>query len=123
MGANRSLMGRLGLHPLAGFGVFAVDLMLFGKETATAFTTWPISVAVAVVLAFGVRYIQRELYGDSPKAALGKAIVVGVLTAIPTAIPGLATATGGTLGAAYLLLGGARRKHPGEPALPEKETP
>lgn len=112
MNPTRLFLARLGLHPLAGFGVFAVDLMLFGKEAATAFTTWPVSVGVAIVLAVGVRHIQEKLYGDTPGAAKGKAIVVGVLTAIPTAIPGLATATGGMLGAAYLLTGSTRRKVP-----------
>ncbi len=44
---------KFGLHPLVGFGMVAVDTMLFGAESATLGISWPISIAVAVVLGIG----------------------------------------------------------------------
>ena len=36
-----------GLHPFVGFGMFAVDWMLFGPEAGTLGGSWPISIMVA----------------------------------------------------------------------------
>ncbi len=40
MDALKKFSQFFGLHPLVGFGMFAVDLMLFGVESATLQAGW-----------------------------------------------------------------------------------
>jgi hypothetical protein len=48
--------------------------------------------------------LQKRLYGDSWRAAVGKGSIVGILTAIPLPIASLTTLLGGVLGAGKVLL-------------------
>ncbi len=88
----------VGLHPFVGFGMFAVDVMLFAAETGTAGGSWLISIPVAMALSVPCILIQKYTFGDTWGAATGKGLMVGVLTAIPTALPGMFTLIGGGLG-------------------------
>ncbi|MEI6669018.1 MAG: hypothetical protein WCP29_12760 [Acidobacteriota bacterium] len=92
-----------GLHPLVGFGMFAVDWMLFGAEAVTAGLSWPVSIPVGAALAVPCLLIQRHSFGDSWGAAIGKGLLVGLLTAIPTALPSAVPLVGAVLGVARLL--------------------
>src|SRR5438876_1147340 len=78
-----------GLHPLAAFGMIAVDWMLFGEEAATFGAGWAVSVPIAAFLTLACILVQRHMYKDSWGAAMAKGIIIGLLTAIPTAIPTL----------------------------------
>lgn len=79
----RTLGQTFGLHPLAALGLFVIDWMLFGEEMATAGVGWLISLPVGVVLALVTFLIQKHSYRDATMPALCKALLVGVLTAIP----------------------------------------
>lgn len=105
MEKTRSLLDNVGLHPLVGFGMAALDAMLFGQEAATLGVTWPISVVVAVVFAGASVLIQRKGYGDDWLLAIGKGMVVGLLTAIPTAILAIVPIAGGVAGAWSMAFG------------------
>jgi len=112
MDALKKLSQSLGLHPLVGFGMFAVDMMLFGAETLTFELTWPISVAVGAALTIPSILIQRHSFKDSMGASIGKGMLVGVLTAIPTPLPALVPLLGGTLGTIQMLGSGKEKKAP-----------
>ncbi|MBT3336977.1 MAG: hypothetical protein HN855_05750 [Anaerolineae bacterium] len=105
MDALKKLSKSFGLHPLVGFGMFAVDMMLFGAETLTFELSWPISVAVGAALTIPSILIQRHSFKDNWGAAIGKGMLVGVLTGIPTPLPAIVPLLGGTLGTMQMLKG------------------
>lgn len=90
----------VGLHPLVGFGMVAVDMMLFGAGGPV------LGSAVAVIAGIGLiipcaliqRYGMRESWG----LAIGKSAMVGLLTAIPTPIPSVIPFLGALAGARLL---------------------
>lgn len=92
---------RYWLHPTSGLLILAVDWLFFAPEAAT----FEVAVIVTSPLAFlvttaGVFWIQRKRNRDSFGSALGKALLGGVVAAIPTSI-------GGTiLGTAILAVSG-----------------
>lgn len=93
-----------GLHPFVGFGMFTVDWMLFGGEAATLGVSWVISVPVGLALTIPSILLQKHSFGDSWGTAIGKGMMVGILTAIPLPLPSLVTFTGGALGVGKLML-------------------
>lgn len=95
----------VGLHPLSAFAMVAVDWMLFGGEATTLAVSWPVSVAVAFFLAIPCILVQRFAMKDHWGLAIGKGMIIGVLTAIPTSLPSILTFGGGVLGAAALIGG------------------
>ena len=98
----------LGLHPLTAVGMIAVDGMLFAAEAGTLSALWPVSVAVAAALTIPCILVQRYGYKDPWGLAVGKGMMVGVLTAIPTPLPSVISFTGGALGTASMLLSGGK---------------
>ena len=96
----------VGLHPIVGFGMFAVDTMLFGAESVSLGISWPISIAIAAGLTIGCVLIQKYQMREHWGLAIGKGIIVGILTAIPTSIPSIITVTGGVVGTVALLADG-----------------
>ena len=95
-----------GLHPLVGFGMFAVDMMLFGAETLTFELTLPLSVGIGAALTIPSILIQRYSFKDEWGAAIGKGMLIGVLTAIPTSLPSMVPLLGGALGTVQMLKSG-----------------
>ncbi len=95
----------VGLHPLTAFGMIVVDWMLFAAEGATLNAAWPVSIGVAIALTVPCILLQRYGYKDSWGLAIGKGMIVGVLTAIPTPLPSVVSLTGGALGTTSMLLG------------------
>ena len=81
---------------LVALGMICVDMMLFVPD-ATGIG-WLISCIVAASLTIPSRLIQKFGYKDNWGMAIGKGMIVGVLTAIPTPLPAAITATGGLLG-------------------------
>ncbi|MDR0533569.1 MAG: hypothetical protein LBH01_06395 [Verrucomicrobiales bacterium] len=107
---------KIGLHPLVAFAMVSVDWMLFGEDAVLGPIGWVISTLVALALTIPCILLQRYAYKDSWTVALGKGILVGTLTAIPTAIPSFITAAGGILGAFGMLKEGSS-----PPVLPDKK--
>ena len=98
------MLQTVGLHPLAAVVVVGVDTMLFGGTVVTAGVGWAASLPVGCALCVGVALLQRNGFSDSWGLAVGKGIVAGLLTAIPTPLPSALIAGGGAAGAARLLL-------------------
>jgi hypothetical protein len=89
------------LHPASGLLILAVDWFFFAPEALTfeaaAILTSPLAFLVTTA---GVFWIQRRKNGDSFVSAALKALLGGVVAAIPTSI-------GGTiLGTLVLVLSG-----------------
>lgn len=98
-----SLCQFLGLHPLVGFGMFAIDWMMFGGNVASGGLGMVITVPVAIALSVPCTLIQRFSYDDEWGAALGKGLMVGVLTAVPSPLPSVLPLASGALGTAKML--------------------
>jgi hypothetical protein len=95
-----SLLSLIGIHPAAAAGVFAIDWMLFVAEGGTLGGLWVASIPVGIVLAIAVTLIQhRWSPQDDLGLAAGKGLLVGLVTAIPTALPSAGTLGLGTAGA------------------------
>ncbi|HMY17771.1 MAG TPA: hypothetical protein PKA58_15715 [Polyangium sp.] len=90
------VLRQLGLHPLVAFAMIVVDLMLIAADLATVAT---VSVAVALILTIPCILLQRYAYKDEWGVAVGKGMIVGILTAIPTPLPSIVTGVGGVAGA------------------------
>ena len=102
------ILRQLGFHPLVAFSMICVDVMLTAADLMTAAT---VSVAVAAVLTIPCVLLQRYAYRDPWGIAVGKGLIVGILTAIPTPLPSIITGVGGVLGTIGLL---TDRKEPNQ---------
>ncbi len=80
--------------------MFAFDWMLFGATLATGGAAWCLSIPAALLLAIPSAALQHYSYGDRWGAAIAKGALVGMVTAIPTALPSAFTFAGGVLGLA-----------------------
>jgi hypothetical protein len=89
-----------GLHPAVAFFTIAVNLMLFGKDglalvlaPATAGGDIPVALLVSVAVGALVGYVtylgQMKWHAEDHESARIKALITGVLTAIPTGLPGM----------------------------------
>ena len=65
---------------------------------ATFGAGWIITVPIALALSIPCILIQKKSFGDDWGAALGKGLMIGVITAIPTPIGSVFSASGGVLG-------------------------
>lgn len=104
--AAKGLTQTFGLDYRAAILTILIDLMVFGADTISGELLLPVGVGVAGVLGFIVYKIQRKWYGDEHDSALIKALIVGLLTAIPVPITPFVAIPGGLVG----LLGIFRRK-------------
>ena len=98
MKAFNSFCQTFGLHPLVGISLFTVDSVLFASELVTVEATWALTVPIGFALTIPAILLQKRLYGDSWRAAVGKGLIVGVFTAIPVPIASLMTLAGSVLG-------------------------
>lgn len=89
-----------GLHPAVACFTIAVNLMLFGKDgmaIAIAIPTGGADIPIALLISAAVGAIvgyvtylgQMKWYADDHESAKIKALITGVLTAIPTGLPGI----------------------------------
>jgi hypothetical protein len=92
-----------GIHPGIAFLTLILDMMLFGGEVVTGGISLLISVAVAFVLAVITFLAQRKWYDDDSESALIKALILGLLTAIPTALPAVIYVPSGVVGLVHNL--------------------
>lgn len=89
---------RVGLDPLLAIGVCAMDIMLFGANGITLGAGWIVTGPIGLALAIPATLIQKYSYNDNWGAALGKGMLVGLVTATPTPIPAAITLTLGGAG-------------------------
>jgi hypothetical protein len=91
-----------GLHPFVGFGMFAVDWMLFSADLAVG--SWLVTIPVGLALSIPCVLIQKYGMRESFGLAVGKGVMIGIITAIPTALPSVIPFIGGAVGGARIAL-------------------
>jgi hypothetical protein len=87
-----------GLDPRVAFLTLIVDLMLNAGDIATMGLLVPFSIAAGIVLGYVSYKAQINWYGDDKESAKIKAIILGLLTAIPTPLPAILYIPSGFLG-------------------------
>ena len=87
-----------GLDPRIAFLTLIVDMMLNAGDLVSMGLLLPVSVAAGVVLGCVVYRAQINWYGDDKESARIKAVILGLLTAIPTPIPEILYIPAGILG-------------------------
>ena len=101
--AARGFAQVFGLHPIPAVTTLAVNAMLFAGELATMGALVPLALIVAIVLGAMTFICQRRMYGDDDNEALVKALAVGLLTAIPTGLPGFLTIPSAMVGLVHTI--------------------
>ncbi|KAF0248005.1 MAG: hypothetical protein FD167_2590 [bacterium] len=99
----KSFSQMFGIHPIVAFSLFIIDWMLFGAELMTLGTDWIITAPIGIVLGIAAMFVQRYGFKDELGVAIGKGLLLGLLTAIPTALPSLAMIPFAAIGAVKLL--------------------
>jgi len=79
-----------------------IDFLAFGGNIVSFGVLYVVEIGAAIVLTFITYKIQRAWYGDDHDSALIKALVIGLLTAIPVPITGIVAGPGGLLGLVHL---------------------
>jgi len=97
-GSMRRFGQLFGLDPRVAVLTLIVDIMLNGGDLASMGLLLPVSVAAGIVLGYVVYRAQRNWYGDDEESARIKAIILGLLTAIPTPIPEILYLPAGIVG-------------------------
>jgi len=87
-----------GLDIRAAILTVIVDLMVFGGDVISLGLLIPLGIAVGGVLGFIVYKIQSHWYKDDHQSAVIKALIVGLLTAIPVPLGPVIAIPGGLLG-------------------------
>jgi hypothetical protein len=87
-----------GLDPRIAFLTLIIDMMLNAGDLVTMGLLLPVSVAAGIALGYIVYKAQISWYGDDKESARIKAIILGLLTAIPTPIPEVLYIPAGVLG-------------------------
>lgn len=90
-----------GLHPLVAILMITLDYMLF--VSGGVVISWLISIPIGIVATIICVLIQKNAMREQLGLAIGKGLFVGLLTAIPTPLPSIATFIGGTLGTVALI--------------------
>jgi hypothetical protein len=96
--SNKGFSQLFGLDPRIAFVTLIVDIMLNAGDLASMGLLLPVSVAAGIVLGYIVYKGQINWYGDDKESARIKAIILGLLTAIPTPLPELLYIPAGLLG-------------------------
>jgi len=96
--AAKGLAQTFGLDIRTAILTVIVDLMLFGGDVVSLGALVPLEFIVGGVLGVIAYKIQKKWYGDDHDSALIKALIVGLLTAIPAPITPIIAIPGGILG-------------------------
>ena len=96
--APRHFAQLFGLDPRVAFLTLIIDMMLNAGDLATMGLLLPLSIAAGIALAYVVYKAQINWYGDDKESARIKAVILGILTAIPTPIPEVLYVPAGVLG-------------------------
>jgi hypothetical protein len=83
----RGFAQTFGLHPAMAFLTVVADTMIFGGDIASAGLLLPVAAVGAAVLG-GITFMaQKAWYHDGSESAFIKALIVALLTAIPSPLP------------------------------------
>jgi hypothetical protein len=98
-GGSIRRFGRLfGLDPRIAFVTLIVDMMLNAGDLVSMGMLLPVSITAGIVLACVAYRAQINWYGDDKESARIKAIILGLLTAIPTPLPEILYIPAGIIG-------------------------
>ena len=86
---NKGFSQNFGLDPRIAGLMLIVDLMLNAGDIVSMGLLVPFSIAAGIVLGYITYKAQMNWYGDDKESAKIKAIVVALLTAIPTPLPAI----------------------------------
>lgn len=89
---------RFGVHPAIALFTLCIDSMMFGAEAGSLGALLPLSLLVSGAVGYATYKGQQAWYGDSEESAKTKAVMLAVLTAIPTGLPVLLYLPAGVLG-------------------------
>lgn len=87
-----------GLHPAIAFLTVCTDMMLFTGELASMGLSVFLALIVSPIIGYLAYRGQMRFYGDDHDAALVKAGMLALLTAIPTSLPMLLYIPAGLVG-------------------------
>jgi len=96
--AVRGFSQTFGLHPAVAAATLAVDLMLESGTIVTFGALEVISLLVCLPLGVITFMAQRKWYGDDNETAFIKAMIIALLTAIPSPIPAILYVPAGIVG-------------------------
>ena len=109
-GHHGGFVQHFGLDPRIALLTVVVDAMLFGGQVLTLGSTMMLSIPAGIALGVITYKAQRHWFGDDRDSALIKSLIVGLLTAIPTSLPGFLTIPSGLLGLLHFFPG--KRRNP-----------
>lgn len=89
---------RFGLHPAIALFTLCLDAMLWGAETVTLGLSLPLSLLASGVVGYVTYHGQQAWFGDSAESAKTKAVMLGFLTFVPSALPSWLYLPAGVLG-------------------------
>jgi len=95
---ERDLTKIFGLHPAIAMSLVAVNLIISFFTGTTVAGGFLLDIPVVPIAGFMTYMVQWRLFGDSRKAALAKALIAMVLTAIPFLVTVLPFIPAGILG-------------------------
>lgn len=95
----------LGLDPRIALIAVVLDTMLFAGEIATFGVLIFFSIVAGVIFGFVTLKAQIAWYEDDRDSALIKALIMGLLTAIPSPLPAFLYVPAGVIGAVKKLRG------------------
>ena len=85
--AARGFSQIFGLHPAIAFLTVASDMMLHAADVVSMGMLMPFSILAGFVLGIITFMAQKKWYRDDNESAAIKALVVTLLTAIPSPLP------------------------------------
>jgi hypothetical protein len=94
---ERGFLQLVGLAPGAAVLAVGVDMLLFAEDVISLGLLVPLSVVAAGALGFCTYKLQRK-WGDDHDAAIVKAVVIGLVTAIPVPVTPLLAGPAGLAG-------------------------
>jgi hypothetical protein len=94
----RGFAQSFGLYPALAIFTVATDLMLHAADVVTAGLLIPFSAAAGVAIGIICFMAQRKWFNDDSESALIKALIVALLTAIPSPLPYALFVPAGILG-------------------------
>jgi hypothetical protein len=94
----RGFSGTFGLDPRVALLTVLIDFMANSATIVSAGLLYEVELGAAVVLSYIAYRAQRAWYGDDHDSAQIKALIVGLLTAIPAPITPLFAIPGGLIG-------------------------
>lgn len=85
----RGFTQTMGIHPAIAVFTLCVDAMAFGGELGSFGLSLPFSLLMAGAVGYVTFKGQQSWFGDSAESAKTKAVMLAVLTFIPSPLPSL----------------------------------